>query len=374
MSARSSSWTRELVELAALFLAVAAADLFANSVAHVSSGVVVLAALAVLLLVSALLHHWIRHRPRPPRPPHAPEEPPVEIAPPAAMWRVRATVRDTPGSLAGLAAGLASRAVNILSVQVHPVADGVVDEFLVESRASAEEIAAAVRLGGGHDVTVTAADTHDLVDIPTRILSMVTQDVTGGIDLARSVRTLLGECDLRWDPDGTPTDGPSGTTMRLRDPEGGVLTVSRQGPGFTPAEYARVRALLSLDDEFARWLRAQHSALLLASGEELTVRQASVADVPALLAMHFRCSRRTRRQRYLSGGGRPTAAELTRLVNRRHGRTLVVAHPGGDLVAMGNLMHDGPESGVALLVEDAWQRRGLESVLSRGLLAAAPHT
>lgn len=363
MSARSSSWTRELVELAALFLAVAAADLFANSVAHVSSGVVVLAALAVFLLVCAVVHHRIRQRPRP-----APA--PTQVSPPAEMWRVRATVRDTPGSLAGLAAGLASRAVNILSVQVHPVPDGVVDEFLVESRSSASEIEAAVRLGGGWDVTVTAADTHDLVDIPTRILSMITKDVTDGVDLARSVRTLLGDCDLRWDPVGSPTDGPEGAMMRLADPEGGVLTVSREGPEFTPAEYARVRALLELDEEFARWLRAQHSAVLLASGEELTVRQASAADVPDLLAMHFRCSRRTRRQRYL--GGRPTAADLTRLVSRRHGRTLVVAHPGGDVVAMGNLMHDGADSEVALLVEDAWQRQGIGSLLLRRLLAAAP--
>ena len=162
------------------------------------------------------------------------------------MWRVRATVRDTPGSLAGLAAGLASRAVNILSVQVHPVPDGVVDEFLVESRASAAEIAAAVGLGGGWGVTVTAADTHDLVDIPTRILAMVTKDVTDGVDLVSAVRTLLGDCDLRRDAEGAPTDGPEGSVMRFAALEGGVLTVSRRGPGFTPAEYARVRALLEL--------------------------------------------------------------------------------------------------------------------------------
>ncbi|GAB1513400.1 GNAT family N-acetyltransferase [Actinophytocola sp. KF-1] len=368
MSARPSSWTHELVELAALFLAVAAADLFANSVAHVSRGVVVLTALAVLLLVCAVVHHRVRHRPRPARAPEPEPEPRSDTT----TWRVRATVRDTPGSLAGLAAGLASRDVNILSVQVHPVPDGVVDEFLVESPAPAAEIAGAVGLGGGRDVTVTAADTHDLVDIPTRILTMITEDVTDGVDLARSVRTLVGECALRWDPDGEPTDGPDGATMRLRDPEGGVLTVTRPGPAFTPAEYARVHALLDLDGEFARWLRAQHSALLLASGEELTVRQASADDVPALLAMHFRCSRRSRRLRYLGGGARPTAADLTRMVNRRHGRTLVVAHPDGDLVAMGNLMHDGDDSEVALLVEDAWQRRGIGSVLLRRLLATAP--
>jgi len=158
--------------------------------------------------------------------------------------------------------------------------------------------------------------------------------------------------------------------MRLRDPEGGVLTVSRPGgPEFTPAEYARVHALLDLDGEFARWQRAQHSALLLASGEELTVRQASAGDVPGLLAMHFRCSRRSRRLRYLSSGSRPNAADLTRMVNRRHGRTLVVARADGDLVAMGNLMHDGDDAEVALLVEDTWQRRGIGSMLLRRLLA-----
>lgn len=378
MSARSGSWTRELVELAALFVAVAAADLFANSLAHISGGAIVLTVMAVVLVLCAIVHHRLRHRSRAPQSSALPSAPPPvfqevpEEAAAAAMWRVRATVRDTPGGLAGLAASLAARNVNILSVQVHPVPGGVVDEFLVEARLPAGEIAAAVGAGGGWDVTVTAADTHDLVDIPTRILTMVTRDVADGVDLARSARTLLGACELRWDPDGTPSDGPAGDTMRLGDPEGGVLTVTRPGAGFTPAEYARLRALLALDEEFARWLRAQRSTLLLSSGEELTIRQAATADVPALVAMHGRCGGQSRRSRYLTGGAGPTAAELTRMVNRRHGRTLVVAHPDGDLVAMGNLMHDGPGAEVALLVEDSWQRRGIGTALLRGLLVAAP--
>ncbi|HEX6358318.1 GNAT family N-acetyltransferase [Actinophytocola sp.] len=364
MSRRSGSWTRELLELAALFLAVATADLFANSLAHVSRGTVVLAAMAVVLVVCAVVHHRIRHR----RPTPESPEPPA-----AAMWRVRATVHDKPGRLAELAASLSSRAVNILSVQVHPVPDGVVDEFLVEARLPAEDIVAAVTAGGGWDVSVSAADTHDLVDIPTRILTMVGQDITrgtaDGIDLARSARTLLGDCELRWDATGTPTDGPSDTTMRLRDPEGGVLTVSRPGPAFTPAEYARLHALLDLDAEFARWLRAQHSVVLLASGAELTVRQGSAADVPALAAMHERCSERARRLRYLGSGASPTPAALARLVNRRHGHTLVVEHEG-HVVAMGNLMRDGDDSEVALLVEDSWQRNGIGTMLLRRLLTA----
>ena len=363
MSGRSGSWTRELVELAALLFAIAVADLFASG--QVSRGVVVLTALAIVLVACAAVHHRVRRRATS-RTASTPTGPAPE---PVAMWRVRTTVHDTPGSLAGLAASLAARAVNILSVQVHPVPGGVVDEFLVEARLPGEDIAAAVVLGGGKDVTVSPADPHDLVDIPTRILTMVTQDVTEGIDLARSARTLLGtDCELRWDATGVPTDGPAGTSMRLPDPEGGVLTATRPAAGFTPAEYARLHALLDLDAAFARWLRAQHSVVLSAPGVELTVRQAGAADVPALAAMHARCSTRSRRLRYLSGASSPTAAALTRLVNRRHGRTLVVEH-GEGIVAMGNLMRDGDDAEVALLVEDSWQRRGVGTVLLDRLLA-----
>jgi len=45
------------------------------------------------------------------------------------LWTVRATVDDVPGRLAILAASLARRAINILSVQVHLTPDGPVDEL-----------------------------------------------------------------------------------------------------------------------------------------------------------------------------------------------------------------------------------------------------
>jgi len=355
-----SSWTRELLELAALFVAVAAADLFANSVAHVSGGALVLTGMGVFLVVCAAAHHRLRHR--------SPATTPVpELAAPVSVWRVRATVRDTPGSLAELTAGLARRHVNILSVQVHALPQRAVDEFLVEARLPAAELVAAVEAGGGRDVTVARADPHDLVDIPTMVLTMVTRDVAGGIDLARSMRTLLGDCELVWAPGGDPTDGPDGSTLRLPDPEGGVLTVTRTGPAFTPAEFARARALLALDHEFAAWVRAQRSVLRMDSGLVLTVRQAAAADVPAMVAMHGRCSARSRRSRYLSGGNVPSSTDLRRMVHRRHGRTLVAEHPDGSVVATANLMRDGDSAEAALLVEDSWQRKGIGTVLLRGL-------
>ncbi len=47
------------------------------------------------------------------------------------LWVVRAIVDDVPGRLAILAASLARRAINILSVQVHLTPDGPIDELLV---------------------------------------------------------------------------------------------------------------------------------------------------------------------------------------------------------------------------------------------------
>lgn len=54
------TWTRELVELAVLFGAVAAADLSADSFTRVSLSAIVLTGLAVVLLVGAVLQSRAR--------------------------------------------------------------------------------------------------------------------------------------------------------------------------------------------------------------------------------------------------------------------------------------------------------------------------
>src|SRR2546423_15554596 len=76
-----------------------------------------------------------------------------------ALWRIRATVDDRPGFLAVLAASLALRSVNILSVQVHPTASGAVDDFLVDApdALSEADLLAAVVKGRGRDPWVRRA-------------------------------------------------------------------------------------------------------------------------------------------------------------------------------------------------------------------------
>jgi hypothetical protein len=166
------------------------------------------------------------------------------------LWRIRATVDDRPGFLAVLTASLALREVNILSVQVHTTESGAVDDFLVDAPEglTAADLVEAVVRGRGRDAWVGPADARGLVDEPTRVLTVaarVAGDVNG---LADGLASLLGDdCEVSWRPEELPgRDGYNGAAMRVRDPAGGTLHISRHAPAFTPAEYARAHALIGL--------------------------------------------------------------------------------------------------------------------------------
>lgn len=254
----SPGWHRELIELGALFLAVALADLFANTLAHRPLGPVVLICLGVSLLLSAVVHRRCTYHPA--RPPALPwgARPVPEVSGSSRgvgqdrnLWRVRAAVRDNPGSLAALTASLAGHGLNILSVQVHAVVEGMVDEFLLDAPpgTAGSDVIAATETGGGRDVHAVRADMHDLVDVPTRVLTLAAQAIGTGAQLEAALRALLGASTVcRQDRIGDldEPDGVEGTTMRLADPAGGMLTFDRATLAFTPAEFARARALRDL--------------------------------------------------------------------------------------------------------------------------------
>ncbi|MFF0413821.1 GNAT family N-acetyltransferase [Kitasatospora sp. NPDC004745] len=112
------------------------------------------------------------------------------------------------------------------------------------------------------------------------------------------------------------------------------------------------------------------SRLVLADGTELLLRPAGPSDQPAALAMHGRCSPASLRLRY-HGPVRDAGRYLEHLLDGRHGRSLAVTTSDGRIVALGHLMWDDGEAELAVLVEDAWQRRGLGLALLRRLSAAA---
>ncbi|MER5407937.1 GNAT family N-acetyltransferase [Streptomyces sp. NPDC002769] len=402
-------WRRDLVELAALFTAVAVADAVANLIGHGPDGPALLVISAAALVATAGFHTWWarRHGHAPP-PDHTGARTPADgrrsgrpeeseeaeeakrsgAAPEAAvgatvLWRMRTTVKDEPGSLAALCTALAHRQVDILSLQTHPLAEGTVDEFLLRAPAglAASEITRALSRAGGTGTWIERADAHDLVDAPTRVLGLATRTALDAAELPLALRQLLGRCTIRslpaWSPgsgraeEGAPVEGAlEDTVMRLRAPEGGVITVERPYLPFTPTEFARARALVELDARLGPRVPRGQDMLTLPEGNEITVRRADVSDLEAAKAMHERCSSRTLTMRYHGPVG-DADRYLNHLLSPRFGRTLAVRTPSGRMVGLGHLLWDGDETEIALLVEDDWQRRGIGGELLGRLVAMA---
>ncbi|WOX08055.1 GNAT family N-acetyltransferase [Streptomyces sp. N50] len=416
-------WRRDLVELAALFTAVAVADVVADLVGHGPDGPALLAISALALVATAGFHTWWsrRHGHAPPtgdtgaRPTaelrqagpteraeptgagpettsaftsasaseqsSAPTDPVAEAA---ALWRMRTTVRDAPGSLAVLCTALAGQRVDILSLQTHPLAEGTVDEFLLRAPAevAASEITRAVASAGGSGTWIERADAHDLVDAPTRVLGLATRTALDAAELPLALRQLLGRCTIRSlpanvvadkgrEPESVPVEGSlEDTVMRLRAPEGGVITVERPYLPFTPTEFARARALVELDARLGPRIPRSQDVLTLPEGNAITVRRADTGDLDAAREMHERCSSRTLGMRYHGPVG-DADRYLNHLLSPRFGRTLAVQTASGRIVGLGHLLWDGDETEVALLVEDDWQRRGIGSELLGRLVGMA---
>ncbi|MEO3747247.1 GNAT family N-acetyltransferase [Plantactinospora sp. B5E13] len=308
------------------------------------------------------------------------------------LWRIRATVADRPGFLSVLTASLALRGVNILTVQVHTTEAGAVDDFLVDAPAelTADDLVAAVEKGRGRDCWVARSEAQGLADQPTRALGLATRLVHDPDALGETLRALLNADTVSWRP-MPALNGPGYDrgSMRLPDPDGGVFELVRSAPSFTPAEFARAQALLELAGTVLR-RSVEQVTLVLSEGTELLVRPALPDDLPAVRAMHVRCSARTLQRRYPAAAIRPSAARLARLLAPHRGVTLLATTdgtagtpglpepPGREpnglserVVAMANLVAEGPVAQVALLVEDGWQRRGIGGTLLRRLVAYA---
>ncbi|MFC9503591.1 GNAT family N-acetyltransferase [Streptomyces sp. NPDC057002] len=329
------------------------------------------------------LRAWRTRRHENAPPPDHTESPAPEPVPGAStLWRMRTTVRDEPGSLAALCTALAGQRVDILSLQAHPLADGTVDEFLLRAPGElpGSGITTAVRTAGGTDTWIERADAHDLVDAPTRVLGLAARTALDAAELPLALRQLLGRCTIRSQPapvggdrapGGVPVEGAlDDTVLRLRAPEGGVITVERPYLPFTPTEFARARALVELDARLGPRVPHGRDTLTLAEGADITVRRADTRDLEPARAMHERCSDRTLRLRYHGPVG-DADRYLNHLLSPRFGRTLAVQTASGRVVGLGHLLWDGDETEVALIVEDAWQRRGVGAELLRRLVAMA---
>ncbi|MEN3586534.1 GNAT family N-acetyltransferase [Streptomyces sp. ZYX-F-203] len=352
----------------------------------------------VLSLATAPRSWWSRRRASPPlagtagvstsspslhRPDPAGEAPQV-VPDPTRLWRLRATVRDEPGSLATLCAALAALRVDVLSLQTHPLEVGTVDEFVLRAPGGlcTTALVHAVTAAGGRDVATEPAEARELVDTPTQVLALATRTALDPAELPSALRGLLGRCVVRSTgrlgaaaSRGIQEVPPEGVLeerrMLLPSPEGEVISVERSDPPFTPTEFARARALVGLDARLGpRTPPGREEDLPLCEGGDVTVRRAGIGDLRAAGDMHRRCSRASLRLRY-HGPVHDADRYLRHLLGPHFGRTLAVLTDSGRIVGLGHMMWDGDDTEIALLVEDAWQRRGVGRALLARLVSMA---
>jgi GNAT superfamily N-acetyltransferase len=297
-----------------------------------------------------------------------------------ALWRIRAQVQDDPGRLARLTAVLAAHDANVLGLNVQACHRGPVDEFFVHTGARTDPrvLVAGLEAAGGNGVVAVPADAHELVDAPTKALVMAAHLRDRPQALPQALAELLGAPAYRRLGGDEPIEGAysgDSTVLVVPAPDGSAVELRRPGLPFTLTEAARAAALARLlADAPAPPPASTGTWLLLPDGQEVLVRPATRDDAPAVHDMHDRCSAESRRLRYFTAIPRLPADALERLLVPRAGITLVVVRPDGPIAAVGSLLHtEDPGCGeVAVLVEDAWQGRGIGTALLRrlGSLAA----
>jgi len=273
------------------------------------------------------------------------------------MWRVRTTLEDRPGILAEIAQACGKAEVNIESMQVFPGDPTVIDEFVVTAPEGFTDVqlARVFEDAGGGGVVVTRTDPVEVVDEPTKWLVGVHRILEEGRDIEEVLRELLGTTP----PDVADYAGHDVLDLERRN--GTSLRISRAVP-FTPIERARAQALLSLVSDAG----ADVPLLQPATLHPLPmVRRATLADIDAVAALHQRCSAETLYHRYQVPLRMPMTTRLARrLVVPESGLALVV-QSGLDVVGHGVIEQLDGQWLFHVLVEDAWQGRGVGSLLVR---------
>ncbi|XAS64049.1 amino acid-binding protein [Pseudarthrobacter sp. So.54] len=178
-----------------------------------------------------------------------------------ALWRARTIVKDRPGSLQKLTQSLAGLDTNILSIHVHPVDGGVLDEFVLSApgELGEAELVEALRDGGGNDPHVWPTTALAMADGQTGALSLAARIAANPEELPFAVAELL-RARIESRPE-TGTAAPAATAARATAPAGTVLriptawhgpiTFVRPGEPFTPAESARAHRLAELAEILA---------------------------------------------------------------------------------------------------------------------------
>lgn len=167
-----------------------------------------------------------------------------------ALWRVRTVLADEPGALGRLTHGLARIEANLLSIHVHPVSGGVLDEVVLSApgELTEDDLYTAVVSGGGRETRLWPTTSVALTDGQTRALTLATRVAGDPAELAPAIAELLAAEHL-VDPPALPgprTGTLQPTVLKVPTTRHAPLVFSRPGEPFTPAESGRAHRLAEL--------------------------------------------------------------------------------------------------------------------------------
>lgn len=250
---QARSWRREIVELAALFLAVGLAHLLATLLGHRDPGPVVLVGLGAALILGAALHKRLGRRPARRNPASLPVD--GGAGAPMMLWRIRMRVVERPGRLATVAGAFGRLGCNILALHIAPTGSSAItpagcdalDEFVIEAPPDLAlgVLAQALTEAGGHDVVIVPAQVKDLTDPGVQALILAQRVGADPDRLPEAMAELLRVSQVEWRRPGDTVDEGAelNTTMVISVNPDRALLIRRPELPFTPTEAARAAAL-----------------------------------------------------------------------------------------------------------------------------------
>ena len=294
-------------------------------------------------------------------------------------WRIRVVAPATPAATARVLRVLALIGAEVITLFTHAQDDGTQLIDLICSAPTALERDDLTRAlaTAGHRVLAAPGVPEDEHDLIARVLDAAAELVEHPERAPRAAAELVLADSWTVEP-ATEGDDAASDVMRLQWTPDHHVVLHRDGAPFAAVERARASALLRLVDAVASapagaggfgWVE------YLRDGTQVVIRLARPEDAEGVADMHARSSEATRYQRYFTPHTDWREDQLRRVAGGHRGATLVAVNWRGDIVGLGNVFPDRPDetstAEIAVIVEDAWQGRGLGGRLLQHLVDLA---
>ena len=307
------------------------------------------------------------------------DSPDESLDPDQVQWRARVAIASSPAALARLLHALSLLRVHVVSLFTAPVTDDLqLVDLILKSPADVDRATVAHGISSvGTDVIVTRGVLDDTADVATRVLHLSARLAADPAAAPKAAADLV--LADAWEVT-TASEGSDASAMvlRLQWTVDRHVVLRRVKAPFTKTEQKRASALLTLVSALSE-ARGEPDGFgwreTLVDGGLITIRLGRPEDSEGVERMHERSSPESRYQRYFTPMNEWREDNLRRISGGHRGATLVVTDVHDEVIALGNVFPNGPQDAdtaeVAVIVDDAWQGRGVGLLLTSRLIDVA---